>query len=88
MFCTRIITYCCSLSQTLGALGVLLGTSSAPVSVSQQVGALVAVMCGLAAQRPLILVVEDAEHIDHSSQARAPPSSPPVCSSCVFGVVD
>ena len=67
---------------------MLLGTSSAPVSVSQQVGALVAVMCGLAAQRPLILVVEDAEHIDHSSQARAPPPPPlcvrPVCS----GVVD
>ena len=52
------------------ALGVLLGTSpGAPVSVSQQVEALVAVLGGLAARSPLILAVEDAENLDPSSQS-------------------
>ena len=65
--------------QALGALGVLLGTTSAPVAVAEQVDALVAVLSGLAARRSLILVVEDAEHLESSSQARTPSVCPPVC---------
>ena len=53
----------------LGALEALLGTSSEPVPVSEQTKALVAVLCGIAARRPLILAVEDAEHLEGSSQA-------------------
>ena len=53
------------------ALGVLLGTSTgAPVSVSHQVDALVAVLGGLAARRPLILAIEDVRGPSTSSLAR------------------
>ena len=58
-----------------GALGVLLGAGpAAPVPVSQQLDALVAVLSGLATQRSLILCVEDAEHLDPSSEVSDTPA--------------
>ena len=53
--------------QLAGPLGELLGTSGAPapVSVAQQVDALVAVLSGLATRRSLVLAIEDVRgHLD------------------------
>ena len=50
------------------AVGALLGDSNAAsVALEEQVAALVAVLTGLAAERPLLLCVEDAEHLDPAS---------------------